>query len=85
MQEIERFTDGKLRVGAGTLYRSIKQMLTDGLIEESGERPDPTLDDERRRYYHLTESGKRTAQAEMGRLAELVAVAQRKRLIAGGG
>ena len=85
MQEIERFTEGKLHVGPGTLYRSIKQMLADGLIEESDERPDPVLDDERRRYYRLTQLGIRTVQAEMNRLSQLVAVAHRKRLLAGGG
>jgi DNA-binding PadR family transcriptional regulator len=81
MLEIEQFTGGTLRLGPGTLYRSIKQMLADGLIAESGERPDPSLDDERRRYYRLTDLGKRVAQAETRRLAELVAVAQRRRLL----
>jgi DNA-binding PadR family transcriptional regulator len=77
MQEIARFTDGQMRIGPGTLYRSIKQMLTEGLIEEAGERPDPAMDDERRRYYRLTDFGQRVAQLETQRLARLVAVGQK--------
>ena len=83
MQEIALRTDGKVRMGPGTLYGSIKRMLADGLIEGSGERPDPALDDERRRYYRLTEFGLRVAQAEARRLSELVQVAQFKRLLGG--
>ena len=83
MQEIALRTDGKMRMGPGTLYGSIKRMLADGLIEESGERPDSALDDERRRYYRLTDFGLRVAQAEARRLSELVHVAQFKRLLGG--
>ena len=83
MQEIGRRTDGKLRMGPGTLYGSIKRMLTDGLIEESGERPDPTLDDERRRYYRLTDFGQRVVRAEAQRLVQLVNVARAKQLLPG--
>lgn len=81
MQELALRTDGKLRMGPGTLYGSIKRMLADGLIRESGERPDPALDDERRRYYRLTDIGQRVAQAEARRLEQLVHVAQSKRLL----
>ncbi len=59
MQEVAALTDGALRLGPGTLYGSIKRMLADGLIEETDERPDPELDDERRRYYRLTDFGQR--------------------------
>ncbi len=83
MQEVALRTDGQLRMGPGTLYGSIKRMLADGLIMESGERPDPALDDERRRYYRLTEFGQRVAQAEAQRLAQLVRVAQSKHLLPG--
>ncbi len=83
MQEIALRTDGTVRMGPGTLYGSIKRMLADGLIEEADERPDPTLDDERRRYYRLTEFGQRVAQAEARRLAQLVYVARFKRLLGG--
>ncbi len=79
MREIEHFTSGQVRLGPTTLYRSIKQMLAAGLIEELDERPDPALDDERRRYYRLTTFGRRVALAESARLDHLVAIAQAKR------
>ncbi len=75
MQDAAFATRGKLRLGPGTLYRSIKNLLANGLIEEWGERPDPTLDDERRRYYRLTALGHRAAAAEADRLADLVTLA----------
>ncbi len=81
MKEVEAATGGRMRLGPGTLYRSIKRMLADGLIEESDERPDPALDDERRRYYRLTALGRRVAAAEAERLAGLVQLAQSKRLL----
>ncbi len=83
MQEIGRRTDGKLRMGPGTLYGSIKRMLADGLIEKSGERPDPALDDERRHYYRLTDFGQRVVRAEAQRLAQLVNAARAKQLLPG--
>jgi DNA-binding PadR family transcriptional regulator len=83
MQEIAAHTKGKLCIGPTTLYRSIKHMLADGLIVEIDERPDPALDDERRRYYRLTEFGRRVALAEVERLAQLLAVAQTKPLLGG--
>lgn len=81
IKEVEARTDGRVRLGPGTLYGSIKRMLEEGLIEESGERPDPSLDDERRRYYRLTEFGRRVAAAEAERLSGLVAVARAKQLL----
>jgi DNA-binding PadR family transcriptional regulator len=81
MQEVLQRTDGAMHLGPGTLYGSIKRMLADGLIEPSGERPDPTLDDERRRYYRLTDFGQRVAFAEAQRLAQLVQIAQVKHLL----
>ena len=83
MQEVARRTDGKVRMGPGTLYGTIKRMLAEGLIRESDERPDPELDDERRRYYGLTEFGKRVAVAEAERLEHLVADARAKELLGG--
>ena len=74
-REIARRTDGKLNLGAGVLYGSISKMLALGLIEESDERPDPHLDDERRRYYRVTALGRRVAQAETARMKELVQLA----------
>ena len=81
MQDVEMRTGGKVRLGPGTLYGSIKRMMADGLIEESDERPDPTLDDERRRYYRLTPHGRRAVEAEAARLQELVHIAQVKNLL----
>lgn len=83
MREIEHMTGGKIKIGPGTLYRSIKQMLELRLIEESDERPDPELDDERRHYYRLTDYGRRVARAEANRLQLLVQVAQRRSLVEG--
>jgi DNA-binding PadR family transcriptional regulator len=74
-REIAKRTDGALRLGPGVLYGSIAKMLDQGLIEESEDRPDPHLDDERRRYYRLTPFGRKVAQAETARLRELVKLA----------
>ena len=75
-REILKRTGGKLNLGAGALYGSIARMLERGLIEESEERPDSHLDDERRRYYRITPLGRRVAAAEAARLRELVTFAQ---------
>ena len=75
MQDIAARTDGKTRLSPGTLYGSIKRMLERGLIQESDERPDPALDDERRRYYRVTAFGRRVARAETERLSQLVSQA----------
>jgi DNA-binding PadR family transcriptional regulator len=75
MQDIAARTDDKMRLSPGTLYGSIKRMLEQGLIQESDERPDPELDDERRRYYRITERGRRVAGAETERLSKLVSQA----------
>lgn len=83
MQEVKRITDGQFSMGPGTLYGSIKRMLDAGLIVEVDERPDPALDDERRRYYRLTSFGERVASAEAERLAALLGVARAKRLMEG--
>jgi len=81
MREVDERTEGKVRMGPGTLYGSIKRMLQSGLIEELGERPDPELDDERRRYYRLSDFGYRLAVAEAERLARLVKTARLKKLL----
>ena len=83
IKEVEVLTQGQMRLGPGTLYRSIKQMLSAGLIEEASERPDPALDDERRRYYRLTPLGGQVAQAEAQRLERLVNQARARHLIGG--
>jgi DNA-binding PadR family transcriptional regulator len=74
-REIFRRTDGKLKLGPGKLYGSINKMLELGLIEESDDRPDPHLDDERRRYYRITNYGRKVAQAEAARMRELAQLA----------
>ena len=81
MQEVEARTEGETRLGPGTLYGSIKRMLADGLIEESDERPDPEMDDQRRRYYRITDFGRKVAGAEAGRLAKLVSAAEAKKIV----
>jgi DNA-binding PadR family transcriptional regulator len=81
MQETTLSSDGKVKIGPGTLYRSIRRLLDDGLIEESDERPVPDLDDERRHYYRLTPFGLRVVRAEAQRLAALVRIAQSKQLL----
>lgn len=72
MGDVERLSGGAVKIGPGTLYGSIKRMLADGLIEESDERPDPRLDDQRRRYYRLTALGERVCAAELQRLKTLL-------------
>jgi DNA-binding PadR family transcriptional regulator len=84
MLEVERTTTGELKMGPGTLYGSLKRMLVAGLVEESDTRPDPQLDDERRRYYRLTSLGRQTLTAETERLSHLVRVAQTKGITVGG-
>jgi DNA-binding PadR family transcriptional regulator len=81
MKEVEGRTGGEVRLGPGTLYGAIKRMLADGLIEKSAERPDPELDDQRRRYYRITEFGRRVAGAEAGRLRDLVNTARAKKIL----
>src|SRR6185295_20155109 len=77
-REISVRTGGKLKLGPGVLYGSINKMLELGLIEESDDRPDPHLDDERRRYYRITAYGCKVAQAEAARMRELVRLAAAK-------
>jgi DNA-binding PadR family transcriptional regulator len=81
MQEVLALTDGAVRLGPGTLYSTIGRLLTAGLIAEVAARPDPALDDERRRYYRLTPLGQRAAAAEAQRLEQLVRVARSRRLL----
>jgi DNA-binding PadR family transcriptional regulator len=75
MSEIARITDGSVRLGPGTLYTSIKRLLAAGFLEESGERPDPAIDDHLRRYYRVTPAGRVVASVEVRRLKALVTAA----------
>ncbi len=81
MQEVARQSDGQLRLGPGTLYGCLKRMLQAGLVEEADERPEPALDDQRRRYYRMTDLGRRVARAEAQRLEAAVAAARERRLL----
>ncbi len=81
MQEVAASTEGQIKMGPGTLYGTVKRLLEAQLIEESDERPDPHLDDERRRYYRLTGVGEQVVRAEARRYADLVALARGKKLI----
>jgi DNA-binding PadR family transcriptional regulator len=78
MREVRRRTAGKRRLAPGTLYRSLRQMEERGWVVEAEERPDPSLDDERRRYYRLTDLGRKVALAELERLEGLVSTARSK-------
>jgi DNA-binding PadR family transcriptional regulator len=81
MQEVSESTGGRIKMGPGTLYGTVKRLLEARWIEESDERPDPELDDERRRYYRLTALGERVVKAEAQRYAAMVEIARGKRLI----
>jgi DNA-binding PadR family transcriptional regulator len=72
MTEVDRMTGGAVRLGPGAVYTTIKRLLGDGLIQESDERPDPQLDDQRRRYYRLSALGRAVAAVEVRRLDTLV-------------
>ena len=76
IQDVAHRTENRLRLGAGTLYRSLQRMLEQGLIVETGDRPLPERDDERRRYYRITRYGESVARAEARRLTELVRLAR---------
>jgi DNA-binding PadR family transcriptional regulator len=80
LRDIGERTGGEVTLGAGTLYRTIQRLLDQGLIEETAERPDPALDDERRRYYRITAFGTAVARAEAGRLTRLVRLARQSGL-----
>lgn len=81
MLEVAERTNQQVRMGPGTLYGTLKRMLEGGLIEECGERIDPDLSDERRRYYRITRQGRRAAAAEAERLQSLVRIARAKSVL----
>ena len=77
MQSVEALSNGALRMGPGTLYGTLKRLLEQGLVEETDERPDADNDDERRRYYRLTPSGRASVRSETARMSRLVRFASR--------
>ncbi len=81
LKDVHRTTGGRVRLGPGTLYAVIKRFVDEGLIAESEERPDPALDDERRRYYRLLDSGRQVVLAEIARMEQAIALARHKHLL----
>ena len=81
MREVELATGGQIKMGPGTLYGSLDRMLKAGLVEESEKRPSPANDDERRRYYCLSQFGRRVLRAEAARLADAVKLARAKKIL----
>jgi DNA-binding PadR family transcriptional regulator len=82
IKEVARRTGGEVTLSAGTLYTIVRRFVQEGVIVETGERPDPALDDERRRYYRLTPFGREVARAEANRMERMLDMARAKRLIA---
>ena len=80
LKAVARGRDG-IALGPATLYTIIRRFLTSGFIAESAHRPDPALDDERRRYYRLTDAGRAMARTEVQRMESILAVARAKPLL----
>ena len=80
MKQVESDSQGKVKMGPGTLYGSLGRMIEAGLIRESDKKVDPKMDDERRVYYKITGLGQKALAAELERYREVVAVAREKRL-----
>jgi DNA-binding PadR family transcriptional regulator len=83
VQDIAERSSARMQIEPGNLYRTLRFMLDEELIEESDRRPAPEADDERRRYYRITKFGQRVAAAEAARLVELVADARARNLLKG--
>jgi DNA-binding PadR family transcriptional regulator len=81
MREVDRRSSGAVMLHPGTLYRALARLLESGLIAEVDERPDPSHDDERRRYYQLTDRGIAVARAEAERLESQLSAARARRLL----
>jgi DNA-binding PadR family transcriptional regulator len=80
MKQVEVDSQGKVSMGAGTLYGSLKRMLDAGLVKESDKRVDPEMDDERRIYYQITAIGAKSLAAELERYKRIVTLAQERKL-----
>lgn len=83
MRNVAEQTEGRMRLGPGTLYNSIRTLLEEELIEEVESPRRPTFKDERRRYYRLTSAGRKLARSEAERLADLLRVARAKNILRG--
>jgi DNA-binding PadR family transcriptional regulator len=84
MRRVEAQTDGRTRMGPGTLYSSIQALLDAGFIADVASRRDEGPNDARRRYYHLTAAGRKAARDEAERLADVLRVARAKKILRGG-
>lgn len=80
MKQVEADSQGKVNMGTGTLYGSLKRMLDAGLVAESDKRVDPEMDDERRIYYQITGAGQKALAAELERYERIVMIAQERKL-----
>ena len=80
MRQVAEQTEGRMRIGPGTLYSSSQSLLEARLIEEVDQREDAKLGNERRRYYRLTSAGRKLARSEAERLADLLRVARAKKI-----
>ena len=80
MKQVEADSQGKVTMGPGTLYGSLKRMLDAGLVRESNKRVDPEMDDERRIYYQITGLGAEALAAELARYQRIVTIAQQRKL-----
>jgi DNA-binding PadR family transcriptional regulator len=81
IREVTERTDGLIRLRTGTLYTLVQRLVDEHLVEESDTRPQASEDDERRRYYQMTELGRHVLKAEAQRLQALVGEARRKRVL----
>ena len=81
LKEVARRTGGAAPFGTATLYAILRRFVADGVLVESDARPAPALDDERRRYYRLTDHGRRVAGAEAARMEAVLALARSRKLV----
>jgi DNA-binding PadR family transcriptional regulator len=83
MRQVAEQTDGRIRLGPGTLYSSIHTLLEAKLIQALDQRDTAKIGEERRRYYHLTAAGRKLARIEADRLADLLRIARAKKILRG--
>jgi DNA-binding PadR family transcriptional regulator len=81
MKQVEADSQGKVTMGPGTLYGSLKRMLDAGLVKESDKRIDPEMDDQRRIYYQITGVGAQALAAELERYRHIVTLAKDRKLL----